>query len=69
MDSFVPKCGEKIKLNTEKIYDIILSNNNIKDNIVGIKTQINNIINSKNSSIKLINIQLKNINIVLNTIN
>ena len=43
-----PKCGKKIKLNTEKIDDIILSNNNIKDNIIGIKAQIENIINSKN---------------------
>ena len=64
-----PKCGEKIKLNTEKIDDIILSNNNIKDTIIGIKVQLDNIINNKNSSINLINIQLKNINIVLNTIN
>ena len=69
-DGFIcPKCGEKIKLNTEKIDDIILSNNNIKDNIIGIKAQIENIINSKNSSLNLINIQLKNINILLNTIN
>ena len=60
-DGFIcPKCGEKIKLNTEKIDDIILSNNNIKDNIIGIKAQIENIINSKNSSVNLINIQLKN---------
>ena len=64
-----PKCGEKIKLNTEKIDDIISSNNNIKGNIIGIKAQIENIINSKNSSVNLINIQLKNINILLNTIN
>ena len=69
-DGFIcPKCGEKIKLNTEKIDDIILSNNNIKDNIIGIKAQIENIINSNNSSVNLINIQLKNINILLNTIN
>ena len=48
-DGFIcPKCGEKIKLNTEKIDDIILSNNNIKDIIIGIKAQIENIINSKN---------------------
>ena len=64
-----PKSGEKIKLNTEKIDNIISSNNNIKDNIIGIKAQIENIINSKNSSLNLINIQLKNINILLNTIN
>ena len=69
-DGFIcPKSGEKIKLNTEKIDNIISSNNNIKDNIIGIKAQIENIINSKNSSLNLINIQLKNINILLNTIN
>ena len=39
-----PKCGEKIELNTEKIEEIILSNNNIKDTINGIKFQLDNII-------------------------
>ena len=43
-DGFVcPKCGEKIKLNTEKIDDIISSNNNIKDTLNGVKLQIENI--------------------------
>ena len=33
-DEFIfPKCGEKIKLNTEKIDDIILSINNLKETI------------------------------------
>ena len=62
-----PKCGEKIEINKEKLDEIIVSNNNIKDTINGIKIMIDNII--KNSSINLINIQLKNINIILNTIN
>ena len=60
-----PKCGEKIKLNITD--DIILSINNIKDVIDGIKLNINNII--KISSNKSINIQLKNINLIINTLN
>ena len=38
-----PKCGEKIKFNTEKIDDIILSINNIKDTINGTKYGIDNV--------------------------
>jgi len=38
-----PKCGEKIKPNTEKKYDIILSINNIKDTINGTKYGIDNV--------------------------
>ena len=64
-----PKCGEKIEINKEKIDNIISLNNNIRDNIIGIKSQIEKIINTNNTSINLINIHLKNINIVLNTIN
>ena len=64
-----PKCGEKIEINKENIDNIISSNNNIRDNIIGIKSQIENIINTNNTSINLINIHLKNINIILNTIN
>ena len=60
-----PKCGEKIKLNITD--DIILSINNIKDVIDGIKLNIDNII--KISSNKSINIQLKNINLIINTLN
>ena len=62
-----PKCGEKINLNSEKMDEIILSNNNIKDTINGIKAQLENIV--RNSSANLVNIQLNNINIVLNKIN
>ena len=67
-DEFIcPKCGEKIKLNTEKINDLKSSINNIKDTVIGIKIQLDNIIN--NSSNNFMNIQLKNINIILNTLN
>ena len=57
-DEFIcPKCGEKIQLNTEKLDEIILLNNNIKDKINGLKINIENII--KNSIIDNINNQLK----------
>ena len=59
-----PKCGEKIKLNTEKIDDIILSINNSKDTINGIKLNIDIII--RLSTDNLMNMQLKNVNLVLN---
>ena len=62
-----PKCGEKIKLNSEKIDEIITSNKSIQDVINGIKYNIENTI--KISTINAINIQLKNINLLLNTIN
>ena len=62
-----PKCGEKIKFNTEKIDDIILSINNSKDTINGIKFNIDNII--RISSDNFVNIQLKNVNLLLNTLN
>ena len=62
-----PNCGEKIKLNTEKIDDIILSINNMKDTINGCKLIIDNVIRlSKDNSV---NIQLKNVNLVINTLN
>ena len=67
-DYACPKCGEKIKLNTEKFNKIISSNDNIKEAIKGIKFQIDNIINNTTLTINNIQIQLKNINIVLNTI-
>ena len=62
-----PKCGEKINFNTEKIDDIILSINNIKDTINGSKLLIENII--KTSSMNSMNIQLKSVNLILNTLN
>ena len=61
-----PKCGEKIELETEKINNIISSNNNIKDTISRIKIQMENII--KNNTINFVNAQLKNINLILNTL-
>ena len=42
--SICPKCGEKIKLKSEKMDDIISSINNIKDTINGTKSIIENII-------------------------
>ena len=65
-DDFIcPHCNKKIKL--EKIDEIILINNNIKDTINGIKLNIDNIIKlSKDNNISF---QLKNINIIVNTIN
>ena len=62
-----PKCGEKIKIKSDKIDKVILSNNNIKDKIDGIKFQIENII--KISVMNPVIIQLKNINFILNSIN
>ena len=64
-DITCPYCNKKIKL--EKIDDIILSNNNIKDYINGIKLNIDNIIKLSNNN--NISIQLKNINFLLNAIN
>ena len=66
-DYICPHCGEKIKIKTEKIDEIISSNNNIKDTIDGIKFNIDNVI--KISSLNMVNIQLKNITVVLNNIN
>ena len=67
-DEFIcPKCGEKIKLNTEKIDNIILSINNLKETIDSAKLMFENII--KTSSDNSVNIQLKGINIILDTLN
>ena len=65
-ENICPKCGEKIKINTDKIDDIILSINNIKDTINGTKSLIDNIIRS--SSDNLMNNQLKSVNLILNTL-
>ena len=68
IDEFIcPKCGEKINFNNEKIDELIISNNSIKENINGIKVQLENIV--RNSSTNLVNIQLNNIIIILNKIN
>ena len=64
-DEFIcPKCGEKIKLNTEKIDDIILSINNLKETIDSAKFLIESVIEKSS-----VNTQLKGINIILNTLN
>ena len=61
------KCGEKLKLNKDKLDEIILNNNNIKDKINGIESMIDNMI--KTSLINTMNNQLKSINVSLNHIN
>ena len=61
-----PHCGEKIQIKTEKLDEIISSNNNIKDTIDVIKFNIDNVI--KISSVNMINLQLKNISALLNNI-
>ena len=67
-DEFIcPKCGEKIKLNTEKIDDSILSINNLKETIDSAKLLIESVI--KLSSENNVNIQLKGVNLILNTLN
>ena len=58
------KCGKKIKLNTERIDDIILSINNLKETIDSSKLIIESV-----SSVNNINIQLKDVNLILNTLN
>ena len=64
-DEFIcPKCGEKIKLNSEKKNNIILSINNLKKAIDSAKALLENII--KNSTT---NSQLRGIDIILNTLN
>ena len=62
-----PNCGEKIKLDTEKIDEIISSNSSINDSIIEIKSMIENII--KMSSVNNFNTKLKHVNILLNNIN
>ena len=61
------KCGEKMKLNKDKIDEIILNNNNMKDKLNGIELMIDNMI--KTSLINTMNNQLKIINVSLNNIN
>ena len=67
-DEFIcPKCGEKIKLNTEKIDEIILSINNLKETIDSAKLMLENVI--RISSVNDVNVQLKGINIILKDLN
>ena len=67
-DEFIcPKCGEKIQLNTDKIDDIILSINNLKETIDSAKIMLENVI--EKSSVNIVNVQLKGINIILNNLN
>ena len=54
---FCHKCGEKLKI--EKINDLILNNNKMKDIINGIVIQLE--ANTKNDLVNSMNIQLKNI--------
>ena len=63
------KCGRI--LNNKIIDDIILLNNNINYTLIGLKSQIENIMNDliNKKDIMYINSQLKNINIVINNIN
>ena len=61
-----PKCGEEIKINTEIFNNLKEKNDNIINTLVGIKSQLENII--KTSSGNPINNQLNNINIILNSI-
>ena len=65
-----PKCGESIKLDTKLIDNICLSINDINDNLIGIKGQIENIINDilNQKKIGYISNQLKNINIIISNI-
>jgi len=60
-----PKCGEKIKLNTEKLDDIIISINNLKQSIDSAKSILESVIKNSSSN----DSQLKGINIILNTLN
>lgn len=61
-----PKCNKK-QINLKDLDEIIISNNEIKEKVNGVKFMIENMI--KNSFIEAMNSQLKNINIILNTIN
>ena len=61
-----PKCRKKIKLNKEKIDDIVTSINKMNDTIDGSKLIIENII--KSSSMNSLNNQLKNVNLILNSL-
>ena len=63
-----PKCGKLI--DSKKIDNLILSNNNINSTLIGLKSQIDNMINDINNNKKIdeINNQLRNINFIINHI-
>ena len=58
------KCGKL--LDNKKIDNLILSNNNINSLLIGLKSQIDNIINDSNKQINEIINQLRNINYIIN---
>ena len=62
-----PKCGKL--LDNKKIDNLILSNNNINSSLIGLKSQIDNIINDNNNKqINEIINQLRNINYIINNL-
>ena len=65
-DCICPRCGNNINLNAEKIEDIILSINNIKETIDNAKLILENVI--KISIVKDVSIQLKRIKIIFNSL-
>ena len=68
-NEYCSKCGRI--LNNKIIDDIISINNNINSSLIGLKSQIDNIINDINNKkdIIYINSQLKNINYIINGMN
>ena len=65
-ENICPKCGEKIKLNKDKMKAFESSINNLNEKINGVKLLIESII--KSSSNNSVNIQLKSVNLILNTL-
>ena len=61
-----PKCGENIKLNKDKMDDMIKRDNMIKNNINEIKLIIDKI--KKNNQNESVEAQLKDINELLNLV-
>ena len=68
-NEYCSKCGRI--LNNKIIDDIILINNNINTTLIGLKIQLDNVINDINNKkdIIYINSQLKNINYIINGMN
>ena len=65
---FCQKCGEFIQLDTKLIENICISNNDLNDILVGMKGQLENIIDDilNKKEFTYINTQLKNIFIIIN---